>query len=450
MTRGRAPLAREGVRPRRYRGDPLTVEIEALTQDGRGVCRVDGKAVFVSDALPGETVRMQPLRRRKGHDEAELLEVITPAATRVQPGCAHFGNCGGCALQHLAHAAQIEEKQTQLLSALSRIGKVTPDVVRAPVSSAAWAYRRRARLGVRWVRARQRVLVGFRERAGSYIADMTHCEVLAEPCRDLPGQLADVIGEMSIRERLPQVEVTVADNAVALVFRILDEPAADDLRALEAFGQRHDYRIYLQSGGPDSVALLYGDAEPLFYRLEDRDITVQFEPTDFVQVNAGINAKMVNLAIEALALAPGHDVLDLFCGLGNFSLAMARDVATVTGVEGEAALTQRAAENARLNGIGNVSYHTSNLFDEVGDFPWSRRSYDRVLLDPPRAGARAMVQRMRALGPTRVVYVSCHPGTLARDASELISQGFKLSSAGILDMFPHTAHVESMAVFDRA
>ncbi len=295
MTRGRAPLAREGVRPRRYRGDPLTVEIEALTQDGRGVCRVDGKAVFVSDALPGETVRMQPLRRRKGHDEAELLEVITPAATRVQPGCAHFGNCGGCALQHLAHAAQIEEKQTQLLSALSRIGKVTPDVVRAPVSSAAWAYRRRARLGVRWVRARQRVLVGFRERAGSYIADMTHCEVLAEPCRDLPGQLADVIGEMSIRERLPQVEVTVADNAVALVFRVLDEPAADDLRALRGLraASRLSHLPATRRAG-QRRSCCTGMPSRFFTGWRTATLRVQFEPTDFVQVNAGINEKMVN------------------------------------------------------------------------------------------------------------------------------------------------------------
>lgn len=435
---------------RRDRGDPRVANIEALTQDGRGVCRIDGKAVFVADALPGEKVRVQPMRRRRGHDEARLLEIIEPARQRVTPRCEYFGYCGGCALQHLAHAAQLEAKQTQLLSALERIGRVQPASLRAPVAGAPWAYRRRARLGVRWVKAKRRVLVGFRERHGSYIADMQHCEVLGPKCRDLPEQLAELIFSLGIRTRLPQVEVTVADNAIALVFRVLEPPAEKDLSRLREFAEGHGYRVYLQPGGLDSISLLHGDTAPLFYRLADGDVRIEFEPTDFIQVNAELNEKMVTHALDALSLSPGQTLLDLFCGLGNFSLPAARRGARVLGVEGDAALVGRARANAVSNSLDNARFAQSNLFDDVSDFPWARQHYDRVLLDPPRAGARAMVARMASLGARKIVYISCHPGTLARDAGELVAQGYVLSSAGILDMFPHTAHVESIAVFDQA
>lgn len=433
----------------RERGEPMIVEIERLTHDARGVCRVGEKAVFVADALPGETARVQPLRRRKGQEEARLLEVLTPAGDRVSPRCDYFGTCGGCAMQHLAHAAQLREKEQQLLSALVRIGGARPEALLPPLAAEPWSYRRRARLGVRWVRAKNRVLVGFRERNGSFIADMQHCEILAEPCRELPGMLADLIGELSIRERLPQVEVTVADNAVALVFRVLDAPTPEDLSRLGFFAQSCGWRVYLQPAGLDSITLQYGDSEPLFYWLDDQQVKICFGPADFIQVNGALNELMVRAAMEALALEPGVRMLDLFCGLGNFSLPAARRGATVTGVEGDAALVAKARRNAEANAL-EAEFVLSNLFDEqLADFPWARRKYDRVLLDPPRAGARAAVAYMPKLAPARIVYISCHPGTLARDAAALQQQGYALRAAGIIDMFPQTAHVESMAIFTR-
>lgn len=433
----------------RERGEPLEVEIEGLTHDGRGVYRNEGKAVFVADALPGEVVRVQPLRRRKGQDEARLLEVLSPAGDRVTPRCNYFGYCGGCALQHLEHASQLEDKQAQLASALQRIGGVVPREFLPPLAASPWAYRRRARLGVRWVRAKDRVLVGFRERNGSFIADMQHCEVLAGPCRELPGQLAELIGSLSIRSRLPQVEVTVADNAVALVFRVLDDPNPEDLEKLRSFALAEGVRIYLQPGGLDSVMPLEEDYDALYYELDEQRIRISFEATDFIQVNGPLNELMVQAAMDALKLEPGAELLDLFCGVGNFSLPAARRGARVTGVEGELALVERAAANATANKLEAQFVH-SNLFDpQLGDFPWARQTYDRVLLDPPRAGAREVVDYMPKLAPSRIVYVSCHPGTLARDTAVLVQQGYELMAAGVMDMFPHTAHVESMAVFVR-
>ncbi len=439
---------------RRDRGEPHTADIDALTQDGRGVCRIDGKAVFVADALPGEKVRIQPMRRRKGHDEARLLEILEPSPARVTARCEYFGLCGGCVLQHLDHAAQLQAKQSQLVSALARIGKVAPENISEPVSARPWAYRRRARLGVRWVRAKARVLVGFRERGGSYLADMQHCEVLADGCRELPGMLAELIGGLSVRERLPQVEVTAADNGLALVFRVLDDPDDDDREALSRFAAQHGFRVYLQPGGLDSVRLLRGDEAPLFYDVDAGRVRIEFEPTDFIQVNAELNEKMIAHAMDALELAAGDRLLDLFCGLGNFSLPAARRGAEVTGIEGEPALVARATANARRNartcsGMAGTRFFVSNLFNDTADFPWARERYDCVLLDPPRAGARAIIDRMSSFAPRRIVYVSCHPGTLARDAGQLVEQGYTLRTAGILDMFPHTAHVESMAIFDR-
>lgn len=433
----------------RERGEPQEVRIETLTQDGRGVYRLDGKAVFVADALPGEQVRVQPLRRRKGQEEARLLDVLVASEQRVNPRCDYFGYCGGCVLQHLEHTAQVEAKQEQLLSALERIGRTQPETILPALTGEPWAYRRRARLGARWVKAKDRVLVGFRERNGSFIADMAHCEVLAPECRELPDKLARLIARLSIRTRLPQVEVTVADNGIALVFRVLDPPTADDLQTLAEFADDTEMRVYLQPGGLDSVALHRGESSPLFYRLDKDRLTIEFEPTDFIQVNAELNELMVQAASDALQLQSGMRVLDLFCGLGNFSLPAARRGADVTGIEGEPSLVTRARANAAGNGL-QAKFEVSNLFaDGLADFPWARGQYDRVLLDPPRAGARAVIEYMPRLGPERIVYVSCHPGTLARDAASLVQQGYVLSAAGIMDMFPHTAHVESLAIFDR-
>ena len=434
------------------RREPETAVIDGITHEGRGIASVAGKKVFVAGALPGEEVRFLRRKFRRNYDEAELLEVLAPAAERVAPRCAAYSVCGGCSLQHMNAARQRDIKFQALKDSFERIGRVTPGQWLEPVVAEPWSYRRRARLAVKDVPAKGRTLVGFRERYAPYVADMTRCEVLAEPVGGMLEDLSALVGSLSIRARLPQIEVAVADNATGLVFRVLDEPSEADRKILTAFGKAHDLRIYLQPAGLDSVYLLcpQGESSALHYTLDDFGLTVEFEPFDFVQVNAAINRQMVALALDLLQSQPADQVLDLFCGLGNFSLPLATRAGHVLGIEGEASLVARARANAELNGIGNAEFMTADLSKVDGSEAWIKRHWDRVLLDPARAGALEVVRHMRTVGPQRVVYVSCHPGTLARDAGELVhNQGYELHAAGILDMFPHTAHVESIAVFEK-
>jgi 23S rRNA (uracil1939-C5)-methyltransferase len=425
-------------------------DVVGLSHDGRGIARVEGKAVFIDGALPGERVTMRIVKRRRQMDEAVLGSIVAPSPDRVAPRCAHFGVCGGCTLQHLAASAQIAAKQAQLLEDLARIGRVTPERVFAPLRGPDWGYRRRARLGVKYVAKKGRVLAGFREREKPYLADIRRCEVLVPALRALPESLAALVETLGIREQVPQVEVAVGDDATALVFRVMQPPAAPDLEKLGEFGRRHELSIYLQPGGIDSIRPLVPDTPPLRYTIEPAGVVIEFGPADFVQVNSGINAAMVAAAIEELQPAPGDRVLDLFCGLGNFTLPLARLSELAVGVEGEEGLIAKARGNAVLNGIGNARFFTQNLFDPAEFGPWADGAYDRVLLDPPRAGALEVVSRMASWRPRRVVYISCHPGSLARDAGILVeNQGFRLVGAGVMDMFPHTTHVESIAVFER-
>ncbi len=446
-------------------------DIVDLAHDGRGIARVNGKAVFIDGALPGERVRFRIFKRRRQFDEAGLLEIVAASPDRVEPRCAHFGICGGCALQHLSAKAQLAAKQRQLLDNLERIGRVSPARVLAPLRGPSWAYRRRARLGVKHVHKKGRVLAGFRERNKPYIADLKRCEILVEPLGLLPQSLAAMVETLDIRDSLPQVEVAAGDRETALVFRVLEAPGPADLERLVAFGKVQGVQIFLQTGGLDSVRPLdqanlsaapaaapkaasptaSPAAPPLSYAIDDGAIVIEFAPVDFIQVNRDINASMVTAAMEQLAPSPSDAVLDLFCGLGNFTLPLARRAARVIGVEGDAALIERARGNAARNGIGNAAFVMENLF-EPGKFgSWAGECYDRVLLDPPRAGAAELLALMPQWRPQRVVYVSCHPASLARDAGILVhSHGFTLMSAGVMDMFPHTTHVESIAVFERA
>ncbi|MFI4889960.1 MAG: 23S rRNA (uracil(1939)-C(5))-methyltransferase RlmD [Steroidobacterales bacterium] len=428
----------------------LTADIVALAHDGRGIARIDGKVVFVAGALPGERVRLLVQRRRRQMDEAALLEILSPSPDRVTPKCAHFGVCGGCSLQHLAPSAQLAAKQGQLLEDLARIGRVVPERVLAPLQGPQWAYRRRARLGVKYVHKKGRVLAGFRERDKPYLADIRCCEVLVESLRTLPGDLAALVETLSIREHMPQVEVAVGDAATALVFRVMRPPAPADIEKLEAFGLRHGVQIFLQSGGPDTVAALHPGAAPLSYRIDAAGVSIEFGPLDFVQVNASINDSMVAAAIAELQAGPDDAVLELFCGLGNFTLPVARGVRQVTGVEGDPGLVARARANAAANGIANAQFAAENLFEPAGWGPWAQGRYACVLLDPPRAGAAAAMLHMSQWAPRRIVYISCHPGSLARDAGILAqSQGYRLIAAGVMDMFAQTTHVESIAIFER-
>ncbi|TAM11301.1 MAG: 23S rRNA (uracil(1939)-C(5))-methyltransferase RlmD [Nevskiaceae bacterium] len=436
----------------RRRSRPLPVEeftadIADLTDTGAGVARIDGRVVFVAGALPGERVRFRITRMRRGTRDAVVTAVEQPAPDRVVPRCPHFDICGGCALQHLDARRQIEFKQKQLLDALQRIGGVVSEVVAPPLVGPVWAYRRRARLGVRWVHKKNRLLVGFRERATPKLALLSRCEVLDARVGTQLEALGELIAGLSIREQLPQIEVAAAET-VALVLRVMQAPTPEDCDRLRAFAAREGFVFYLQPGGPDSVVPLDPPAPELTYSPDGSALTLRFEPLDFVQVNLALSQQMVRQALEWLALRAGEQVLELFCGLGNFSLPLAAQGVRLTAVEGDAALVERARANAARNGL-DVHFLKADLFQPDAHAPWLAAPCDAVLLDPPRAGAQEILPFVAKLAPQRILYVSCHPGTLARDAGLLAALGYRLVRAGVMDMFPHTAHVESMALFER-
>ncbi|NNF66990.1 MAG: 23S rRNA (uracil(1939)-C(5))-methyltransferase RlmD [Gammaproteobacteria bacterium] len=433
------------------RGDQVKATIEGLTHEGRGVARVNGKVLFVADALAGETALATVVKIRRSHDDARADEIENPSAQRVSPKCEWFGNCGGCSLQHLDAAAQLAAKQDWLLETLQRIGRVEPASVLPSITGPVWGYRRKGRLGVKHVDRKGRVLVGFRERYKPFITDMQGCEVLDPRLARLIVPLQEMIGELTVCRRLPQIEVAAGDDSVVLVMRVLDEPAEEDLVLFRAFEQTHGLTICLQRGGPDTVRRLDNSAAPaLKQELPEFDVTMSFLPTDFVQVNAEINRKMISQVVEKLAPTKEDTVLDLYCGLGNFSLPLARKAGHVVGVEGAEALVSRARDNARENNIGNTEFFAADLDAEPVAPVVLQRKYDLLLLDPPRTGAAAICAIAGKLGVRRIAYVSCHPATLARDTEILTrNNDFVLQAAGVMDMFPHTAHVESLAIFER-
>lgn len=437
---------------RRRRREPETATISGVTHDGRGIAEVPGKKVFVAGALDGEEVQFIRRKSRRNFDEAELLDIIVASPNRIDARCEAFGRCGGCAMQHVTEDEQRSIKFQTLRDNLERIGRVAPDNWLEPIVAPAWHYRRRGRLAVKDVPAKGRVLVGFRERHAPFITDMHRCEVLAKPVDALIDPLSELIAQLTIRARIPQIEVAVAENATALVFRVLDPPTDEDKELLCEFGEVNSLRIYLQSRGLDSVELLFpaDDVRPLYYTLQASGVRIEFDPVGFVQVNSDINEQMVATAIELLQVESGDHVLDLYCGIGNFSLPLARECKEVLGVEGDAMLVAAAKHNAAINEIDNAEFRSADLSKIDGSESWLQDDWDRVLLDPARSGAAEVVQRMQIINPQRIVYVSCHPGTLARDAGLLVNElGYRLESAGIIDMFPHTAHVESIAVFSR-
>jgi 23S rRNA (uracil1939-C5)-methyltransferase len=429
----------------------VTASIRDLTHDGRGVADLDGRRVFVAGALPAEQVLIRPRRRRRRWADAELVNVIVPSAQRVEAGCEYFGRCGGCAVQHMDYPAQIEFKQGVVAEAFERIGGLAPEQWLEPVAGPQWNYRRRARLGVKYVAGKQRVLVGFRERAAPYVTDMTSCRVLARPMDRALGELAAVIADSSLRSQLPQIEVAMGDERGALVLRVLAAPTPADEALFQAFGERYGLDIYLQTGGPGTIEALGGAKPPLSYALEEFGLTFEFAPTDFVQINAAINARIVAEVLAFARAGACGRVLDLFCGLGNFSLPLAKHAQAVLGVEGEAGLVARAARNAELNGIVNAKFVAADL--AAGGWGFLAEPWDLVVLDPPRTGAEAVVTQIatqiETLGPQRLAYVSCHPATLARDAGILAASGYRLTAARVFDMFPQTYHVETMALFER-
>jgi len=425
--------------------------IESLTQDARGVTHIEGKATFVHGSLPGERVRFLYTSRRRKYDEGRVVEVIEASPERVEPRCAQFGICGGCSLQHQAPEAQIHTKQQALLEALRHIGRVEPQQLLEPlVGEAPWGYRRKARLGVRYVPKKGGTLVGFRERGSSLVADLEQCHILHPRVGRLLPALRGLIDGLSVHRALPQIEMAMGDTVCVLIFRLLEPLSGDDRARLEAFGEQHELAIYLQEGGLETITPLAGAPVELCYRLPEFDLTFHFLPNDFTQVNSEINRQMVRRAVELLAPGPGDRVLDLFCGIGNFTLPLARRAASVTGVEGDGGLVERARENARRNQIRNLRFYTANLYGPLENEPWLLEHFDKALLDPPRSGAQEILPHLPQLGVERIVYVSCYPGTLARDAGILVNElGYRLRAAGVMDMFPHTAHVESIALFEQ-
>ncbi len=432
--------------------EPRIAHIDDMAHDGRGIAHVEGKTVFIHRALPGEEVRFRYCRTCGKFDEGDVLEVIKPSPQRVEPRCAHFGICGGCSLQHLAPEAQIAAKQQRLLDNLRNIGRVEPDTVLPPLTAGSWGYRRKARLGVKYMRRDRVVRVGFRERSSSFLTNLRRCEVLHPRIGEHVDELSALVGRLSIKDQIPQIEVAVGDDHAALVFRHLADLSEDDLTLLRDYGRERGLLIFLQSGGPKTITRLWPEGEEgsvLSYRLADYDVEMQFRPTDFTQVNAELNRKMIDRAIALLDPQPGERILDLFCGLGNFSLPLARQAGRVVGVEGEAALVARARDNAARNGIDNVEFHAADLNGDLAAEPWYGEGFDKLLLDPPRSGAPVVVANLPRPLARRIVYVSCDPATLARDAGILVhEQGYRLVSAGAMDMFPHTGHVESIALFE--
>jgi 23S rRNA (uracil1939-C5)-methyltransferase len=432
---------------------PVEIELDVidLSHDGRGVARHEGKAVFVAGALPGEKVRAQVRVSRKQFDEGSTLEVLTASPDRVTPRCAHFGVCGGCVLQHLAPHAQVAAKQHTLAENFERIGQVRPERWLEPLTGEPWNYRRKARLGVKFVPKKGRVLVGFREAADPrFIADVSRCEVLVEGVGSRISAIAELVDALDARAQIPQIEVAAGDDRTALVFRNLAPLSQDDRARLLEFGEREGFAIFLQPGGNDTVTPLDGGDPELHFALPAHGVDYAFRPLDFIQVNGAMNQRMVEHALALLDPAPHQRVLDLFCGLGNFTLPLARRCARVVGVEGDAGLVRRAHENARRNGIANVEFHAADLVSDLRNEPWVREGFDALLLDPPRTGADATIPQLPLDQVGRIVYVSCHPGSLARDAGILVREhGYRLAAAGVMDMFPHTAHVESIALFEK-
>ena len=445
-------MSRKRKRRQRLPVEPVETRIDSLSPEGRGVSRIDDKVVFVDLALPGERLTFQYTGKTSKYAEGRAVEILEASPDRVAPPCEAFARCGGCSLQHMAHAAQLEHKQAVLFDQLRHVGQVEPQRRLPVVSGPQWGYRHKARLGVRHVRKKGRVLVGFRERGGRYLADMARCEVLHPSVGPHLAAIAEVIDSMEARADIAQIEVAVGDAQTVLVFRNLVTLCEADREKLTALARRLDVTVLLQPGKPDALEPLWpASPEPLYYRLDDFDLRIEFAPTDFTQVNPAINRQMVALALDKLEPRPDEQVLDLFCGLGNFSLALARRSERVTAVEGDLAMVQKARRNAEINAIDNAEFIYADLYsDDIRQAPWLKQRYDKILLDPPRSGALPVLPYLKKMQAKTIVYVSCHPATLARDAGVLVHElGYTLVEAGIMDMFPHTAHVESIAVFSK-
>ena len=433
-------------------GTIRTVTVESLDHEGKGVAHDDGKVIFVEGALPGEVARVRATRSKAAFEVATAEHIERESSLRVTPRCPHFGVCGGCSMQHLDASAQVAAKQRVLEDNLERIGSALPEVILPAIHGPSWGYRYRARLSVRDVRKKGGVLVGFHEKKSSFVVEMSECHVLPPRWSAMLLPFRELIGALSIRDRMPQIEIASGESVDAMVLRILAPLTPADETLLRAFADHWGVCIYLQSKGPDTVRRFHPlDALPLDYVLPEFGLRFPFSPAEFTQVNHAVNRVLVSRAIRLLDPQPGERVADMFCGLGNFSLPIARRGADVTGIEGSEALVRRATENAATNGLSDrARFEVRDLFQITSDDIATLGAFDKMLIDPPRDGAMALVKALEAALPKRIVYVSCSPATLARDAGVLVNvHGYRLTAAGVVNMFPHTGHVESIALFDR-
>ncbi len=429
------------------------VIIESLDHEGRGIAHAEGKVIFIEGALTGERVTYSTYRKKTSYEQAQVGQILKQSFMRVEPKCVHFGVCGGCSMQHLEERAQVAIKQRVLEDNLQRIGRVKAEIILPPIYGQVWGYRQRARLSVRHVLKKGKTLVGFREKQGRYVADMQHCEILPPKIAKLLPLLGELNESFTIRDALPQIEVAIGEHVDVLVLRILQALSPADEEAIKRFADTYQVQFWLQTKGPETVVPFYPlDAPPLTYSLPEFGITMPFAPSEFTQVNSDMNRLMVSRAMRLLAPQPGERIADFFCGLGNFTLPIARSGAQVLGVEGSAALVKRATQNAAYNKLsGNTQFAEMNLF-EMDEAALAQLGHlDKWLIDPPRDGAAELMKSINAeTAPQRIVYVSCSPSTLARDAEVLVhNKGYILKAAGVMNMFPHTSHVESIAVFEK-
>ena len=428
------------------------VHIDALDHEGHGICRVDGKVTFVDGALPGETAEISVFRKHPKYDSANAVRILKSSSQRATPKCVHYGRCGGCVLQHLEVSAQVAAKQRILEENLQRIGKVRPEIILPALYGPSWSYRHRARFSVKRVDKKGGALVGFHEKKSWFIVDMHTCEVLPPHVASLFMPMRELISQLSNSDRVPQIELAIGETSTVLVFRLLTPWNEQDGGIVRAFADRHGVEIWVQPKGPDTAVPFYPENGGLLqYSLPEFNVVHPFRPTEFTQVNPYINRALVHRAITMLAPQAHERIADFFCGLGNFSLPIARSGAKVVGIEGSKALVSRAEENARLNGLANVEYAVDNLFEMTPEKYAALGHFDKLLIDPPRDGAMELVKSLPVDNPPRrIVYVSCNPSTLARDAEVLCHvKGYRLKAAGVANMFPHTAHVESIALFER-
>lgn len=427
----------------------VKVTIESLAHDGRGVAHVDGKVIFIDEALPGEELEFIYTDSRKDYAEGRVETLFTRAPERVDAKCEHFGKCGGCSFQHVEDAAQISFKQALLVDQFQRIGKVTIPEIWEPLTGPHWGYRQKARMGVKYVAKKGRVLVGFRERRNQFLAEIESCKVMNPIVGEKLMALSEMIGKLTIKDKIPQIEVAIGDKDCVLAFRVLEPATAEDKEIMRSFGHEHKLSLCLQSKGPDTIVPIEGEPEVMLtYSLPDQGVHFRFKPAMFTQVNYEINRKMISRVMQAMDFNENDRVLDLFCGLGNFTLPIATKAGHVVGVEGDQPLVNHAKDNAQLNNLTNVEFFAADLSKDVSDQAWAQQSYNKVILDPSRAGAADVLPNLRKWHPELIMYVSCNPSTLARDAGILVNDmGYTLVKAGVMDMFPQTGHVESIALF---